>query len=89
MRLGPGLGPIALQRGVLGGVEQPHADTGMPAAQLSRPEGVVGEEEVEDRMPDPLATTRQMRIEIDVDPGRVRAGASLPLRPAVVFTARQ
>jgi hypothetical protein len=72
-RLGVPLGP-----GVLRGVEQHDAVAGVPAAERGGALGVVGEQEVVDRVLLAAATAVEVGLHPDVDALGVGAGTRLP-----------
>ena len=65
---------VALQPGVLRGVLQRDPEPRVPAAQLGGAVGVVGEEEVVDRVRDLLRPPGEVRLDERVDAGRVGVG---------------
>ena len=72
-------GHVARQGLVLGGVTQSHAVPGVPAQQRGGPLGVVGEQEVLDRVRLTLTAALQVGIGPLRDPLAVRHGPGLPL----------
>ena len=69
---------VAAQPVVLRRVGEPDAVPGVPAAQLGRALGVVGEQEVVDRVLHPVGPAGQVGAQVRVDPGGVGLGAGAP-----------